>query len=68
MRGEPRVGGAEFAQLLRVLSDAEVDLDQHVLQRRGGGVLPQLPFVAEQPKVSRFGRSGESVRSVCSHW
>ena len=27
-----------------------------------------IAFVAEQPNVSRFGRSGESVRSVCSHW
>ena len=60
--------GAELTQLLRVLADAEVDVNEHVLQRGGGGVLAAVAFADEQPKDSRFGRSGCGVRSVCSHW
>ena len=61
VRGEARIGGAEFPQLLRVLTDTEVDLHQNVLQCGGGGVLTAVALrrrAAEAQQVRTVGLGG----------
>jgi hypothetical protein len=58
VRGVLRVGGAELTQLLRVLTDAEVDVDEYILQRRGGGVLAAVALGRRAAEGQQVGPAG----------
>jgi hypothetical protein len=57
-RSEARIGNTEFAQLLRVLPDPQIDLNQHVLQRRRRGVLAAVSLGGRAPERQQIGTIG----------
>ena len=58
VRGVLGVRRTEFAQLLRVLPDTEVDLDQHVLESGGGGVLAAVTLGRRATEAQQIGAVG----------